>query len=94
MTRITALLAAALLASLALAVATPPAAAINCTTTNPFPPSPVGGEVGRAYTFAAATGYNAFAFGVRTTCAVAGQAVSTVNAQCVFLIGSECIEIA
>ena len=95
MTRASSLLASALLASLSLAVlAVPGAAALSCATTNPFPASPVGGEVGRQYTFATGTTYGVFAFGVHTGCAVVGQAVSTVNAACVFLLGSECIDIA
>ena len=88
------LLAAALLASLTLAVASPGASAFTCDLSNPFPPSPVGGEVGRAYGFATGTAYSVSYFGVMTGCAVLGQVITTVNAQCVFLIGTTCIDIA
>lgn len=88
-------LLASLLLTAVLAASAPPASAIACDTpTNPFPAIPVGGEVGRAYGVVTGTAYGLALYGWTTTCAVAAQAINTVNAQCVFLIGRECVSLA
>lgn len=85
------LLALTLLAALPLAAPSASAYHVTCGATNPFPASPVGGEAGRAYTFATGTTWGATVFAFFTTCRVADQGIHTVNAQCVFLIGRPCL---
>ena len=85
------LLALALLAALPLAAPAATAYHVTCGATNPFPASPVGGEVGRTYAFATGTAWSAFVFAFFTACGAANQGIHTVNAQCVWLIGRPCL---
>lgn len=84
-----------LVATGALALSAPAASAFTCSDpTNPFPPAPVGGEVGRTYTTATGTTYDLAVFGEHLGCGLVFQAISTVNAQCDYLVGDECITVA
>lgn len=89
MTRTLALLAAALLASLALASVPSADAALNCAPASPFPPGP-GGEVGRVYTFAASTAHGGVLTAMGLTCSTIAFASATAETVCFFLLGTGC----
>ena len=84
-----------LLLTTLLFAAVPTGSAIACAEiANPFPPSPVGGQVGATYDFATGETVQAANFAWDTTCGVAGYAVGTTNDACVFLTGVTCIDLA
>ncbi|HWH08938.1 MAG TPA: hypothetical protein VNX21_07040 [Candidatus Thermoplasmatota archaeon] len=87
--RPTPFLLAALLVSLA-ASAPAARAALDCTPANPFPASPVGGEVGRFYGFATGTAHAGVFVAVGFTCSTLAFAFATAEAVCMFLLGTGC----